>query len=257
MCMLLAYDTKAPHGANDILSALFSHGNEHPHGWGVSYLPAGDESRRVTVREPKNAAVSERAQAILREPIETAHLIGHIRKASVGSLDIENCHPFVREDAAGNTWALAHNGTLFEPRAVAAYYGGRRGTTDSEAILPYLVEAANVARAQGADDDALVGALDHAIAQISAGNKLNLVFSDGTRTYAYTNDANRTLWHVRLDDGWAFATAPLDGRSWEPMPLCQLVAVCDGEPVYEGRPNSGVFAMGQVEYLNMIQALSA
>ncbi|MGN0076837.1 MAG: class II glutamine amidotransferase [Parafannyhessea sp.] len=255
--MMLAIDTSKPIVANELLSSLFSHGNEHPEGWGLTYLPAGDEGRPATVREPKNAAVSERVQAILREPVETAHLIAHIRKASVGSARLENCHPFGQDDHEGREWELAHNGTMFEPRATKPFYAQREGTTDSEAILPYLVEASDTAVAQGADESGRIEAIDRAIQAIAPGNKLNLLFGDGTHTYAYTNDANKTLWRLRLDDGWAFATAPLDGRAWEPMQLCQLQAVHDGEMDYEGTPGTGVFTSDNVEYLRMLELMSA
>lgn len=257
MCMMLAIDTSKPIVANELLGSLFSHGNDHPEGWGLSYLPAGDEGKPATVREAKNAAVSERVQAILREPVKTSHLIAHIRKASVGSAKLENCHPFEGEDHEGRHWALAHNGTMFEPGATKPYYAQRKGTTDSEAILPYLIEASDMAVAQGADEAGRIEAVDRAIQAIAPGNKLNLLFADDTRIYAYTNDVNRTLWRLRLEDGWAFATAPLDGRAWEPMQLCQLQGVNNGEMDFEGRPGAGTFVSDNAEYLRMVELMSA
>lgn len=255
MCMMLAIDTKAPIEANQLVGALFSHGNDNPDGWGLSYLPAGKDARRVAVREAANAAQSERAQAILREPIEAAHLIAHIRYASVGPQSIENCHPFERTDKAGRDWVLAHNGTLFEPGMVKSYHAQRRGTTDSEAILPYLIEASDAAEAQGLGEEDRLEAIERAVAAIAPGNKLDLVFTDGVYSFAYTNDANHTLYRLEVEEGWECATAPLDGRYWEPMPLCQLVAVRDGSVAFEGRVGSGVFHADAAEYARMIEQL--
>ena len=196
--------------------------------------------------------MSERVQAILREPVMTAHLIAHIRRASVGSTVLENCHPFTREDRAGRHWALAHNGTLFDPQKTVNYLGEREGSTDSEAILPYLMDASNAADAQGLDEEERLEAIDRAVTALAPGNKLNLLFTDGAHTFAYTNDANKTLWRLRLEDGWAFATAPLDERDWEPMPVCQLLVVRDGSVVFEGQVGEGVFIADEAEYESMI-----
>ena len=252
MCMMLGIDTKEPVRANELMEALYSHGNEHPTGWGLAYLPAGDGVQPTIIREAQNAAVSERVQAILREPVMTAHLIAHIRRASVGSTVLENCHPFEGKDRAGRRWVLAHNGTLFDPRKTVNYLGEREGSTDSEAILPYLMDASNAADAQGLDGEGRLEAIDRAVTALAPGNKLNLLFTDGAHTFAYTNDANKTLWRLRLEDGWAFATAPLDERDWEPMPVCQLLVVRDGSVVFEGQVGEGVFTADEAEYESMI-----
>ncbi len=181
MCMMLGIDTKEPVRANELMEALYSHGNEHPNGWGLAYLPAGDGVQLTIIREAQNAAVSERVQAILREPVMTAYLIAHIRRASVGSTRLENCHPFEGKDRAGRRWVLAHNGTLFDPRKTVNYLGQRQGSTDSEAILPYLIDASNAADAQGLDEEGRLEAIDRAVAALAPGNKLNLLFAERPR----------------------------------------------------------------------------
>ena len=45
----------------------------------------------------------------------------HIRLATVGSRDYENCHPFVREDNYGRHWTLIHNGTMFDCPQLSRY----------------------------------------------------------------------------------------------------------------------------------------
>ncbi|MBQ9720943.1 MAG: class II glutamine amidotransferase, partial [Oscillospiraceae bacterium] len=57
----------------------------------------------------------------LKFPITTKNLIAHIRRASVGGMAYENCHPFVARDTGGRVWKLAHNGTLFEAHGTERY----------------------------------------------------------------------------------------------------------------------------------------
>ena len=72
----------------------------------------------------------------LSDTIVSQSIIAHVRKATVGSVTTENCHPFQYQQ-----WLLAHNGTLEQvavlrerllPDLPVALRKNIRGTTDSE-----------------------------------------------------------------------------------------------------------------------------
>jgi glutamine amidotransferase len=67
------------------------------------------------------------------------NVIAHIRKATKGSVALENTHPFVRE-LWGRYWIFAHNGTLedFSPKLEGFFRPV--GTTDSERAFCYMLE---------------------------------------------------------------------------------------------------------------------
>ncbi len=110
------------------------------HGWGIVERTARGELDWD--REPKAADQSEEYR---REVTDTPSVltIAHIRRATVGEPQLENCHPFVAEDAA-----LAHNGTVgafdqLQERLVEAMgpeWAGRvQGSTDSEHVFALLM----------------------------------------------------------------------------------------------------------------------
>jgi predicted glutamine amidotransferase len=59
------------------------------------------------------AATSPIAELIKRYPIKSRNVIAHIRKATQGVVQLENCHPFLRE-LWGRHWIFAHNGDLID-----------------------------------------------------------------------------------------------------------------------------------------------
>ena len=59
------------------------------------------------------AATSPIAELIKRYPIKSRNVIAHIRKATQGIVQLENCHPFLRE-LWGRHWIFAHNGDLID-----------------------------------------------------------------------------------------------------------------------------------------------
>lgn len=50
---------------------------------------------------------------ICRNSIKTSKCIAHIRRATIGDVDIKNTHPFSKNDNSGRRWVLAHNGTMY------------------------------------------------------------------------------------------------------------------------------------------------
>lgn len=168
MCELLGMSANVPTDIVFSFTGLIQRGGRtgpHADGWGIGFY----EGRGLRLfRDPEPSANSRVAQLVQTIPIKSTAVIGHIRQANVGAVNLANTHPFVRE-LWGRNWCFAHNGQLagFAPDA-----GCFRpiGDTDSEAtfcdllnrlarhfddeppvdaLLPLLVEACNSYRQLG------------------------------------------------------------------------------------------------------------
>ncbi len=233
MCELFGFTAPRPVRANEWLREFYSHGAEHPDGWGLATFHDGIPSIE---KEPVQASRSPYLMARLTEPIEAAALLAHVRRATVGANDRVNCHPFVGRDNRGRVWTLAHNGTVFRGDALGPYFAAQEGRTDSERLLLLLLDRV------GARQDALGRALgaeerfaEFAVLarELSPGNKLNLLVYDGEALYAHMNAAGSL--HLREDPSGAavLSTRPLgSGDGWEPLPLCTPVAYRAGARVF-------------------------
>ena len=147
MCELFAAQALRKVRLNELLQEFFSHGKDHPHGWGMAFLtPHG----AATEKEPAAAHKSSYLRHRLTSSVCTNALIAHIRLATKGSLEYRNTHPFTRPDATGRAWTLAHNGTIFDCDVLNRYALLQEGSTDSERILMYIVDKINEATAQKA-----------------------------------------------------------------------------------------------------------
>ena len=78
------------------------------------------------------------------------------------------------------------------------------------------------------------------MADLSPGNKLNLLIYDGQLLYAHTNYAG-SLYRRRTEDGVLILTRPLARGQWEPMPFTTLVAYQDGQLVFTGTNHGGEY----------------
>ena len=174
MCELFGVNTSGKIQLNDLLSVFFSHGVRHPHGWGMAFF------EKNTVRIEKQAVEAEKSAKLkeyLSSPIYADHMIAHIRLATKGNMEYENCHPFVRKDSSGRVWTLAHNGTIFEGKATDPYFYKQEGQTDSERILYFLTDRINKYQGKNAhspDAETRFDLLDEIIREIAPENKLNL-----------------------------------------------------------------------------------
>jgi predicted glutamine amidotransferase len=79
------------------------------------------------------------ADLVKAYPIRSTNVVAHIRKATVGHVALENCHPFTRE-LWGRYWVFAHNGDLkgYHPRLHGAFKPV--GDTDSERAFCWLLQ---------------------------------------------------------------------------------------------------------------------
>src|SRR5574344_1412509 len=127
MCELLGISSTEKIIANDLLKEFYSHSNFHPNGWGLAVFHGDVASIE---KQPIRAADSVYLKQRLHHKIEARTIIAHIRLATMGSVDYENCHPFVRQDSSGRRWTLAHNGTIFHGDLLDKYFYTQEGRTD-------------------------------------------------------------------------------------------------------------------------------
>ena len=248
MCEMLGISAKRRLSANDILRAFFSHAEQHPHGWGLATFPDGEAP--VIDKEPICASRSAFLKGRLDAPIEERTLIAHIRFATVGHLEYENCHPFSAADNRGRIWTLAHNGTIFNGPQLNDYVGIQYGDTDSERVLLHLIDRIDreqIRLGRALDEEERFRTLAAVIAELSKGNKLNLLIYDGEILYAHCNF--RGTLHVRREaDVLMFSTSPLSGEGWEEAPFTSLVAAKDGEIIRTSPPHGNEYIHNPEDY---------
>lgn len=133
MCELLGMSANVPTDIVFSFTGLIQRGGgtgPHADGWGIGFY---EGAGLRLFHDPKPGVDSEIARLVQRYPIKSTLVIGHIRQANVGSVELANTHPFVRE-LWGRNWCFAHNGQLanFAPK-----YSHYRpvGDTDSEAAF--------------------------------------------------------------------------------------------------------------------------
>ena len=233
MCELFGASSRDPVAVNELLREFFSHSGRHPNGWGLAVFYGGSVSLE---KEPVSACQSAYLKERLRHPLEVRSMIAHIRLATVGTMDYENCHPFVRRDSSGRAWTLAHNGTIFHCPALAPYVHTQEGRTDSERILCHIVaqvDAAQAAAGRPLEAGERFALLDRLVCEAAPRNKLNLLVYDSELLYVHTNYAN-SLYVKQTGDTALFATVPLDCGDWKPAPFTTLCAYQNGHERYCG-----------------------
>ena len=248
MCEMLGISAKRRLSANGILRAFFAHAEQHPHGWGLATFPDGVSP--IIDKEPVCASRSAFLKSRLDEPIEERTLIAHIRFATVGHLEYANCHPFSAADNRERIWTLAHNGTIFNGPELNDYIGIQYGDTDSERVLLHLIdridrEQIRLGRSLGEEER--FGMLAAVIAELSKGNKLNLLIYDGEVLYAHCNF--RGTLHVRREaEAVMFSTRPLSDEGWEEAPFTSLIAAKDGEIIRKSPPHGNEYIYNPNDY---------
>ena len=233
MCELFGVNAPGKIQLNALLETFFSHSAQHPHGWGMAFF---EENPVRIVKQPLTASKSLRLRECLEKDIASDNMIAHIRLATKGNMEQENCHPFVMEDDAGRTWTLAHNGTIFEGETLDSYFYVQEGQTDSERILCHIIEQVN--GRQRKEGRPLTGEerfhlLDEIVCNIAGENKLNLLIYDGEYLYVHTN-CRDSLYASPRGGGKLFSTVPLDEGEWESLPLNTLLAYQRGRLMFRG-----------------------
>jgi glutamine amidotransferase len=116
-------------------NALGQLSSAHPDGWGVAYYVDGTPH----VTRSSAAAIDDQIFHRVSGVVASETVIAHVRKATVGGLNVLNCHPFQY-----GRWVFAHNGEVrdfetYRARMIAEVAPRLRrfilGDTDSEVVF--------------------------------------------------------------------------------------------------------------------------
>ena len=252
MCQLLGMNCNTPTDVTFSFAGFAQRGgrtDHHADGWGIAFFE-GRGARLFVDSAP--AADSPVAELIRRYPIKSRNVISHIRKATVGPVQLENCHPFVRE-LWGRYWVFAHNGDLkdYAPRL----HGNFRpvGGTDSEQAFCWLMQELAKAHASVPPVGELTRTLAELVPQVARHGTFNMLLSNGEALWAHASTklcyvvrqhpfasarlsdedlAVNFAEHTTPDDRVAVvATTPLTcDEAWTPFQPGQLRVFVDGAP---------------------------
>ena len=186
MCQLLGMNCNVPTDVIFSFSGFAQRGGNtdtHSDGWGISFFE--DKGLRH-IADHLPAVTSPVAELIRRYPIKSQNVIAHIRKATQGSVNLQNCHPFVRE-LWGRYWVFAHNGDLkdFRPRL----HGHFRpvGDTDSEHAFCWIMQELAKSHASVPSITELTLTLSELAAQIAPHGTFNFLLSNGQALWAHAS----------------------------------------------------------------------
>ncbi len=179
MCQLLGMNCNVPTDICFSFTGFQKRGGAtdvHADGWGIAFF----EGKGVRLfLDPKPSAQSPVAELVRSYPIRSLNVIAHIRKATQGTVTLENTHPFQRE-LWGQYWVWAHNGNLpqFQPELDGSFVPV--GNTDSERIFCWLLQSLRQRFGdQPPAQDVLLEALHELILPVSALGIFNFLLSNG------------------------------------------------------------------------------
>lgn len=229
MCELFAMSSKNPKSVNKYLQEFYYHSDQHPHGWGLACI----KGNQVNIeKEPIQAIKSHYLKQRLSSPIKSSIVLSHIRYATIGNVEFENCHPYSMKDRFQTRWTLVHNGTIFHYPLLEKYVKKQEGSTDSERILFYIIDQINNQEKHLKPKD-FFHLLDAIVTDMAKENKLNFILTDGNIVYVHTNYAC-SLYYLIDDESILFATTPLSQENWKQLPMTTLQAYKDGKLLYSG-----------------------
>ncbi len=251
MCQLLGMNCNVPTDICFSFTGFQARGGAtdvHSDGWGIAFF-AGAGAR--VFLDPQPSSQSPVAELVRRYPIRSLNVIAHIRKATQGTVSLENTHPFMRE-LWGRYWIFAHNGNLADYRP--ALDGSFRpvGQTDSESAFCHLLQMLRERFPAGMPQaPELHAAIDEFAALLRPFGPFNFLLSNGDYLFAHrttelhyvVRQAPFTVAHLKDQDvsidfsevtgaGDRVAlivTQPLtDNEIWTPLPIGRVVRFVDG-----------------------------
>lgn len=208
MCRLFGFRSVIPSQVHRSLvaaeNALGFQSSDHPDGWGVAYYMEGTPH---LTRSPATAMSDQLFQRV-SGVVASETVLAHVRKATVGDINVLNCHPFQY-----GRWVMAHNGEIREfaeskEKLLAEIAPRLRrfilGDTDSEVIfflfLTHLAQHGPLANRLGVES--VVDALRATVRQVRAicdGDTsdtralLTIIVTDGT-TMAAVQGGKELFW---------------------------------------------------------------
>ncbi|MDR3291082.1 MAG: class II glutamine amidotransferase [Methanobrevibacter sp.] len=262
MCQLLSISAKLPVKFNTELEEFFSNSITHKHGWGYADFTKSD---MFIMHEIFPAYESEYIEKMLSQPFYVQNALFHIRYATIGTIELENCHPLTCDDVNHQKWTIVHNGTIFNSEKIDSFFTKQKGTTDTERLLLYIVDKINEATLREnfhLSDKFKFKIIEDIINEIACGNKINIILYDGKFLYVHANSRsggtilgeagkNDFLYELDLKEGKVFSTKALDNRNWIPVQLNTLLIYDDGILVYKAHPHECEYIESQedIKYL--------
>jgi predicted glutamine amidotransferase len=254
MCQLLGMNANTPTDVMFSFTGLAARAHEHKDGFGIAFFE--DRGVRHFI-DRDGASHSPVAEMVKRYPIKSEIVIAHIRKATVGAVALQNCHPFMRE-LWGRYWVFAHNGDLkgYAPRLHGAFRPV--GDTDSERAFCWLLQELAKAHAGVPRVEELSRTLRELLPQPAAHGTFNVLLSNGQALWAHGSTklysvqrrhpfTAATLADEDLSVDFAAHTTPRDrvavvatepltvGEAWEPFAPGELRVFAGGEAVARHR----------------------
>lgn len=255
MCELLGMSANVPTDICFSFTGLMQRGGRtgpHRDGWGIAFYE-GKGLR--SFHDPEPSADSRIAKLVADYSIKSRVVISHIRQANVGSICLENTHPFSRE-LWGYTWTFAHNGQL--DKALFDWpltFYRPVGTTDSEYAFCWLLDQIRARYPERpAEFSELHSFIHQCCEQLRELGVFNMLLSESTHLFTYCTtklawitrrapfgEARLKDCEVSVDFGaettpndvvTVIATEPLtDNEQWHKLETGEMVVFVDGEVV--------------------------
>lgn len=254
MCQLLGMNCNVPTDICFSFEGFCARGgktDEHKDGWGIAFFEGTGCRLFLDVKASVDSPI---AHLVRNYPIHSTNVIAHIRKATQGSVALENTQPFLRE-MWGRYWIFAHNGDLKDCPEPASGFYLPVGTTDSEKAFCVILETLRRRFPDGKPSvPELAGSLREVSARLAAQGTFNYMLSNGQVLFAHCStelsyilrrapfatahliDEDLSVDFSKVttpnDKVAVIATTPLtDNEIWTPIPPGEMVAFCDGQPM--------------------------
>jgi len=173
----------------------------HKDGWGIVAYEKGKPN--LFVKSDKNAYIDSLFSETMKELKRKATdiVICHLRKASIGTKNIINAHPFVHY-----AYAFCQNGTIFDSEKIPLKPEFKKlvkGETDSEKFFAYILQFLNNDNESGARIIRL--AIKNSVTSIRKNfdfTAVNIIFSNGKYVWGLreVNEKNRIVIEKKLMD---------------------------------------------------------
>ncbi|WP_445621248.1 class II glutamine amidotransferase [Kushneria sp. Sum13] len=250
MCELLGMSANQPVNTGFSWRGFKQRGGcDGPHcdGFGVGFYRRDGYHDFHDVRA---AIDSPLAELLGQDDIAALIMMGHLRHANEGGVEIQNTYPFTRK-MEGRHWCYTMQGQLegFETLRLSGRFTPL-GSTDGEHVFCWLLD--QLAQQDCDDVSATCGLLARCGDQLAQMGVFNMMLSDGRVLYTYCS--KKMCWLTRrapfgtvtsLDNGehidlanrcdsatvyTLLATNPLTNESgWQDMHPGEAMAFCDGE----------------------------
>lgn len=256
MCELLAMSSRLPTRLTHSLAALAAHAggeSRNRDGWGVGFYQGRDVA---LFKEPSAASDSGLVRLLQSQGPSTTLIVGHLRHATQGAINLANTGPFARE-FKGRMRVFAHNGNLRGLALSAELEGGcyrAIGESDSEQAFCALLERLQVLERQRPELPAVherLALIGSFAADLRRLGPANFLYSDGDALFAHADRRFNSLsgkveapalyrWqcpvpHALLQDEpdgeqqvTFIASVPLSEDGWLPMAEGEVVALRKG-----------------------------